>query len=515
MITLQENLSPTNQGQTTLDEDLKRIRDAKYDPVLEASVCSWIGQIIGQNKPASESAASWLKTGDILCQLINAIRPGTLKKYNANTTSKFKQMENITLFLRACREVGMLEKDLFSTIDLYESKDMNAVILSLFNLGGTIQSTIPYFTGPKLGIKQTNRNFAVVPQLQKPPVAVVPAPRPVSPVSNLLVRSRPIVPPELSPKPEKELESRSVVPEATKSVISSPVLQRSVKEAAGAPVVLVPAATAISVANLIRQPESTGNLLPSNRVSPQPTVASLKPTLLPAAPRAETKQITPDSPQPPVVSAVEMDIKPRRRLPLNNNNNSKQVMILPAQLPTQAPPPLMVLHPAAMGSYQSYGSSLLKQVSRKNIILARDGSEESVAHATVEWIESVLNEAKPAVLTPSQWLASGEILCRLANAVLTVSPNPNIRIPAIARSIDSMNQQIENGKKFLSICTALGVAVSDTFNPVDLFQGRDLRKVINCVYTLGGILQNYEWWVHCPTAAQLGRRIRIQNLVKV
>ena len=32
----------------------------------------------------------------------------------------FKQMENVTAFIGACRKLGVLEKDLFSTVDLYE-----------------------------------------------------------------------------------------------------------------------------------------------------------------------------------------------------------------------------------------------------------------------------------------------------------------------------------------------------------------------------------------------------------
>ena len=51
----------------------------------------------------------------------------------------FKQMENITAFLRACRTVGVSEHDLFETVDLYEEKDLNVVIQCIFALGRTIQ----------------------------------------------------------------------------------------------------------------------------------------------------------------------------------------------------------------------------------------------------------------------------------------------------------------------------------------------------------------------------------------
>jgi len=34
----------------------------------------------------------------------------------------FKQMENISNFLKACRALGVAEHDLFETVDLYEAK---------------------------------------------------------------------------------------------------------------------------------------------------------------------------------------------------------------------------------------------------------------------------------------------------------------------------------------------------------------------------------------------------------
>ena len=39
----------------------------------------------------------------------------------------FKQMENITAFLRAARAIGVPEHDLFTTVALFEEKDMGAV----------------------------------------------------------------------------------------------------------------------------------------------------------------------------------------------------------------------------------------------------------------------------------------------------------------------------------------------------------------------------------------------------
>jgi hypothetical protein len=579
MSALQEITLSENQQATTLDEDLKKIRDAKYDRGLEADVCNWIGFIIGYYKPANDSAASWLKSGDVLCTLMNCIRPATIKKYNVNTTSKFKQMENITLFLRACREVGMLEKDLFSTIDLFEAKDMNAVILSLFNLGGTIQSTIPYFTGPKLGIKQTNRNFPVVPQLEQPAPPKRVAPPVVAPITDpvpVVLEHSPVY---LDPLPAVNLPVEQPVismPASTTAALpASPAAAISMATLVKPPA--APAAFVSSdlppvpklpeiVARVLSPPMKPASSAVQATVASIPSMKTLNPKLLneqpsspPRSPPANRETIAssllrpavspPAAPQPPQPSNVEMDIKPRKRTALTSKqiiNSTKtavaqSVIAVPAPVvqsliqPPQIPMPAMQMHPAAMGTYQSYGSHLLRQVTaqqqrmmtpqpygyvqqpqaivrpqpQRKHIMPRDESEEAIALAVVEWIEAVSGEGRHPTVSLFHWLASGEVLCRLANIVLGASPNPHIRITGVAQ-----NNSKDNTKKFIDICRLVGVAESELFSPTDLCEGRNVGKVMRCVASLGGILQNYEWWVNSPFA-QLGKRVRIQSVVKV
>ncbi len=60
-------------------------------------------------------------------------------------------MENISNFLKACRAFGVPEHDLFETVDLYDEKDMNVVLVCLLSLSRNIQRTVPTFTGPFIG----------------------------------------------------------------------------------------------------------------------------------------------------------------------------------------------------------------------------------------------------------------------------------------------------------------------------------------------------------------------------
>ena len=59
----------------------------------------------------------------------------------------FIQMENINAFLIACKQLGIPPTDLFMTVDLFEAKNMGAVIDCLLFLG-KFSSKISTFNGP-------------------------------------------------------------------------------------------------------------------------------------------------------------------------------------------------------------------------------------------------------------------------------------------------------------------------------------------------------------------------------
>jgi hypothetical protein len=96
-----------------------------------------------------------LKDGILLCELINALRPGSVKKINT-MKAPFKQRENIELFLKACEEYGMKAQDLFQVNDLYENKNLYMIVDNLFTLGGMAQKL--GFDGPVLGVKIASEN---------------------------------------------------------------------------------------------------------------------------------------------------------------------------------------------------------------------------------------------------------------------------------------------------------------------------------------------------------------------
>jgi hypothetical protein len=116
-------------------------------------VADRIEAVIGE-KVGEESFGQVLKNGQILVKLINKIKEGSVKKMETSGMA-FKQMENISNFLRACRVLGVEEYEVFETVDLFEAKDLNVVVDCLYALSRTVQKKLPSFRGPFIGTSST------------------------------------------------------------------------------------------------------------------------------------------------------------------------------------------------------------------------------------------------------------------------------------------------------------------------------------------------------------------------
>jgi hypothetical protein len=126
-------------------------------------VFDWVEEMIGQKLEYPDGGAikdsldfgAILKDGSVLCQLINRLKPGSVKKINT-MKAPFKQRENIELFLKGCEAYGLKAQDLFQVNDLYENKNLYMIVDNLFFLGGHAQKN--GFSGPQLGVKVAKEN---------------------------------------------------------------------------------------------------------------------------------------------------------------------------------------------------------------------------------------------------------------------------------------------------------------------------------------------------------------------
>ncbi|KAE8588591.1 hypothetical protein XENTR_v10022626 [Xenopus tropicalis] len=135
-----------------LSREVQQKIDQKYDNDLETILVQWIkaqcgthaGSFDGQGKSAVQV---WLKDGTVLSHLINSLAPGSIAKVQTSAMA-FKQMEQISQFLKACERYGIPASDLFQTVDLWEGKDMASVQRTLMNLGGiAVTKGDGYFRG--------------------------------------------------------------------------------------------------------------------------------------------------------------------------------------------------------------------------------------------------------------------------------------------------------------------------------------------------------------------------------
>ena len=89
-----------------------------------AQARAWIEAVLA--KPAGEegdSLSTALKSGVLLCELLNTVSPGAVKKAGKMNVAGVHR-ENIELFVGGCRKLGVPDANNFETADLYEERNL-------------------------------------------------------------------------------------------------------------------------------------------------------------------------------------------------------------------------------------------------------------------------------------------------------------------------------------------------------------------------------------------------------
>lgn len=119
---------------------------------LSAPVLGWVAEVIGVSPIVStdiEACHAWLKSGVVLCALVNKIQPGIVAQIE-QADAPFPQRENIVRFLRAASALGVHQHELFQSSALFDMRDMRQVVSCLGALGRASHS-IKGYTGPRFG----------------------------------------------------------------------------------------------------------------------------------------------------------------------------------------------------------------------------------------------------------------------------------------------------------------------------------------------------------------------------
>ncbi|XP_071663519.1 LIM and calponin homology domains-containing protein 1 isoform X8 [Patagioenas fasciata] len=123
----------------------------------------WIEQVTGRSF-GEKDFRSGLENGILLCELLNAIKPGLVKKINRLPTP-IAGLDNIILFLRGCKELGLKESQLFDPGDLQDtsnrvtiknidcSRKLKNVLVTIYWLGKAANNCTSY-SGSTLNLKE-------------------------------------------------------------------------------------------------------------------------------------------------------------------------------------------------------------------------------------------------------------------------------------------------------------------------------------------------------------------------
>ncbi|XP_062050061.1 LIM domain only protein 7 isoform X3 [Lepus europaeus] len=142
---------------------MEGVEEAEADcSVAFAEARRWVEAVTEKNFETKDFRAS-LENGVLLCDLINKLKPGVIKKINRLSTP-IAGLDNINVFLKACEQLGLKEAQLFHPGDLQDlsnrvtvnqeetDRRVKNVLITLYWLGRKAQSN-PYYNGPYLNLK--------------------------------------------------------------------------------------------------------------------------------------------------------------------------------------------------------------------------------------------------------------------------------------------------------------------------------------------------------------------------
>nr|XP_039329090.1 LIM domain only protein 7 isoform X9 [Saimiri boliviensis boliviensis] len=142
---------------------MEGLEEAEADcSVAFAEAQRWVEAVTEKNFETKDFRAS-LENGVLLCDLINKLKPGIIKKINRLSTP-IAGLDNINVFLKACEQIGLKEAQLFHPGDLQDlsnrvtvkqeetDRRVKNVLITLYWLGRKAQSD-PYYNGPHLNLK--------------------------------------------------------------------------------------------------------------------------------------------------------------------------------------------------------------------------------------------------------------------------------------------------------------------------------------------------------------------------
>ncbi|GMR51492.1 hypothetical protein PMAYCL1PPCAC_21687, partial [Pristionchus mayeri] len=136
---------PNGMAGAIMDKQKSKFNDEEATLLLE-----WIKDVTKEEVNTDGDRGQFqetLRDGTLLCRLINAIKPGTIKKI-MKPMSNFNCLENINQFCTAARSMGVPDEETFQSVELFEGRDLFSVTVTLRSLGKKVEKSLGS-AGPK------------------------------------------------------------------------------------------------------------------------------------------------------------------------------------------------------------------------------------------------------------------------------------------------------------------------------------------------------------------------------
>ena len=127
--------------------DMAKRRAAQYDTALEGRVRSGIEAVLGYRLQGA-TFREGVMDGTAICELVNKLRPGTIKKVHRSSVLMFRR-ENFGFFQQACVGLGCKPDETSVFEDVYDDKNMGLFLVNIVALARQVQSK-PGYSGPVL-----------------------------------------------------------------------------------------------------------------------------------------------------------------------------------------------------------------------------------------------------------------------------------------------------------------------------------------------------------------------------
>ncbi|XP_043093249.1 LIM and calponin homology domains-containing protein 1a isoform X3 [Puntigrus tetrazona] len=154
--------SPGDDSASNAPLDQAESADAAPEPAFQEAQ-KWIEAVTGRSF-CDKDFRSGLENGILLCELLSSIKPGLVKKINRLPTP-IAGLDNLTMFLRGCEELGLKGSQLFDPGDLQDTsiranltgsdccRKLKNVLITIYWLGKAANSCTTY-NGPTLDLKE-------------------------------------------------------------------------------------------------------------------------------------------------------------------------------------------------------------------------------------------------------------------------------------------------------------------------------------------------------------------------